>query len=133
MVQVAFGSQLPSPYNMTIDYEHAEVAITALEAENRAMALFRTSGQLSGLCSRPVVLGPMRTALISAADALTLHRKKISLFVEATVKRDHTAFLANAVRFSMRDGRPVEVEREVRLLIDRSIANQRNPFAIPWI
>jgi hypothetical protein len=133
MVQICFNSPIPSPYDIAIDYQHAEIAFTSLEGENIDMALLRTSGQLSPLCSRPVVFGPMRTALVAAAQALTMHREKMSLFVEATVKRDHSAFLANAVRFSARDGNPLEVEREVRSLINISIANQGNVFAIPWI
>jgi hypothetical protein len=82
VVQIAFGAPLPSPYNVIIDPGHAGIMFTKLETPKPELPLIRLGGQFSSPCSRDVLLGSMRTALVSAGQAIALAKNEIGLFVQ---------------------------------------------------
>jgi hypothetical protein len=98
---------------------------TELEMPKPELSLIRLGGQLSSLCSRDVLLGPMRTALVSAAQANALAKNEIGLFVQTCTSFVHL--------FSVWDSDLDDVQMRIRDLIERSVENRENAFTIPWI
>jgi hypothetical protein len=75
----------------------------------------------------------MRTALVSAGQAIALAKKEIGLFVQTCTSFAHLEFEGNLAKFSVRDSDPDDVQTRIRDLIERSVDNRENPFNIPWI
>jgi hypothetical protein len=133
ILQVGLQSPIPNPYDIIFDSAHAAISLARIEPPRPEFALFRTSGMLSSLLERPILLGPMRTAIITAAQSFVLYRNSTALFLQACLDVNHREFLERAAKFSVRDSEPKEVLGEVENLIRKSMENQADVFAIPWI
>jgi hypothetical protein len=134
--QIAAEAPLPNPFDLAFDGANAAVAFARLEAPSPERALMRTGGRLAPLCCRTLMLGPLRTGIMAAAQALALYRNRTILFWEAAFGWDRErarAFANRAAEYSARDSDPEEVDRAVVSLIQQSLERQNDLFAIPWI
>jgi hypothetical protein len=136
LLQTVSNSPVPNPFDLLFDFDGAGVVCANLEAQLPAWALVRMCGKLAAFCQRPLLCGPMRLGLMTAAQAITLNMNRVMLFREAVLGKgwdDCREFVQAAVGFSVRDSDPRDVEERIRELVHRSEARSRELFTIPWI
>lgn len=140
IIQLINNYAVLNPYQLVLDEKKASISLISEKVEklndgDDSLCLLRFCGKVKKMFDAPMINGPFKYGLMSAADSFSFYRDKFRFFSRSILKKSDTQIdkeFERLTKFSALDRNVNEIQSDLDSLIQSS-SGCNFVFAIPWI